>query len=83
MPKRIAKVAQEYAGRDLQPGDPFDVEPQHVELLLLLDRIEPEEGEPGYVARDMTAGAPEGYRTRDMEKQDDQPRVKRKYTRAA
>lgn len=48
--ERIAKTAHEYAGRDLKPGDRFEVEAPHVPLLLALERIEPEEGEPGFVA---------------------------------
>ncbi|HWJ40171.1 MAG TPA: hypothetical protein VNT29_03535 [Candidatus Limnocylindrales bacterium] len=53
MPERICKVAHQYAGRDLQVGDRFDVEPEHIEIQLRLGRIEPEEGELGYVAREV------------------------------
>lgn len=49
MPTRISKTAHQYAGRDLSAGDQFDIEPQHVVLLLALGRIEPEKGEVGYI----------------------------------
>lgn len=48
--ERTAKVAQEYRGKALKSGEKFDVEPQHVALLLAIGRIEPLEGEPGYSA---------------------------------
>jgi len=48
MVQRISRCEHEYAGVKLEAGDKFDVEPKHVGLLLLLGRIEPEEGEPGY-----------------------------------
>jgi hypothetical protein len=66
MPKRVSKIAQEYAGRDVAVGEEFDVEEQHVPLLLSIGRIEPVEGEAGYVAREMTAGKQPEYRTREM-----------------
>lgn len=53
MPERTSKVAHEYAGRQLTAGERFEVEPQHVVLLLAIGRIEPEEGEAGYIARDV------------------------------
>lgn len=46
--ERISKTDHEYAGVKLTAGDRFNVEPQDVRLLLVLGRIEPEEGEPGY-----------------------------------
>lgn len=67
MPERIAKVAQEYAGRQIGVGETFQVEAEHVYLLLTIGRIEPVEGESGYEVRDMTAGAPAAYMTRDMQ----------------
>lgn len=66
MQERISKVAHEYAGRKLTVGEVFECAPRDVKLLLALGRIEPEEGEPGYVERDMTAGNAGEYRTRDM-----------------
>lgn len=81
MQERISKVAHEYAGRQLKVGDAFDIEPDHVPLLLALGRIEPAECELGYVARDMSAGAPAEYRTRDMNAET--PCVKRGYKRKA
>ncbi|MBI4291313.1 MAG: hypothetical protein HY661_07540 [Betaproteobacteria bacterium] len=65
MPERISKAHHEYAGRQLHPGDRFNVEPQDLELLLLLQRIEPEEPDE-YQTRDMAAAPPAAYRTRDM-----------------
>jgi hypothetical protein len=66
MPERIAKVEQEYAGRKVTVGERFEVEEGHVALLLEIGRIEPEEGEPGYVARELTADESPVYRTREM-----------------
>lgn len=70
MPKRISKVAQEYAQRQIGVGETFDVEPQDVALLLTLDRIEPE-------TKDETAAEAAPYLTRDLAAQ----RVKRPYNR--
>lgn len=67
MPERTAKVATEYAGRKLSVGERFHVEPNHVGVLLIVGHIEPEEGEPGYVARDLAADKPHEYLTRDMQ----------------
>jgi hypothetical protein len=64
MPERIAKVAQEYAQRQIKVGERFHVEPEHIVLLLALGRIEPEEIDSGYQTRDMTAGRPRKYRTK-------------------
>lgn len=47
--ERISKGSHEYAGKKLQAGEKFEVEPKHIGLLLTLGWIEPEEGEPGYV----------------------------------
>lgn len=68
MQKRIAKVAQEYAGRQVQVGEGFDVEPQDVVLLLTIGRIEPQDGDvlPGFMQRDMACDTPQGYATRVM-----------------
>jgi len=60
MQQRTAKIAQIYADRQIAPGETFAVEPKDVHLLLVLGRIEPERGEPGYV------GQPDGYATRQM-----------------
>lgn len=62
MPKRVAKIDLEYpVGKHVKAGEPVEVEPDHVLLLLTLGRIEPEEGEPGYAARDVTQ-----YQTREL-----------------
>lgn len=47
--ERVSACEHEYDGRKLAVGEKFDVEPGHIGLLLLLGRIQPEEGEPGYV----------------------------------
>jgi len=52
MPKRTSRVAQEYAGRAIGVGERFEVEEQHIYLLLAIGRIEPEEGETGFARRD-------------------------------
>jgi hypothetical protein len=67
MPERISKVAHEYAGRQLSKGDKFECEEQHVNLLLAIGRLEPEEGEEGYQTRDMRAGKGGGYKRKNME----------------
>lgn len=67
MPERVSKVEHEYAGRRLKVGERFDCEPQHVAMMLAIGRVEPEEGEPGYVGRDLQAGGPTNYMTRDLQ----------------
>lgn len=47
--QRVARIEQTYALRPVKVGEPFEVEPQDVEILLKLGRIEPEDGEVGYV----------------------------------
>jgi hypothetical protein len=76
MPERICKSPHEYAGRQVEVGQRFHVEPADVELMLAMGRIEREEGDkaPGYVPRDMAAGWAGGYATREMVAQ---PRPKR------
>lgn len=69
MPERIAKVSTEYAGRRLAVGERFEVEPNHVDILLAVGHIEPVRGEPGYVGSDLTADGAAGYQTRDMRAQ--------------
>lgn len=49
---RTAKVAQQYAGKEYKPGDQFEVEQDHIALLIYLDRIELEPGETGYLSKD-------------------------------
>lgn len=66
MPKRISKVAHEYAGRQLSKGDEFECEQQDIPLMSALGRIEPEEGEEGYQTRDMRAGKPAGYKRKNL-----------------
>lgn len=53
--RRVVKDKLEYAGRDLGPGDEFDCEVGHVELLLAFGKIEPKKGDPGYKTRHLTA----------------------------
>jgi len=66
MPTRISKTTHEYAGRVLSKGDEFEVEQEHIPLLLAIGRIEPEEGEEGYLTRDMHAGKPAAYKRKDI-----------------
>jgi hypothetical protein len=47
--ERVSTCEHEYDGKKLVAGERFSVEPKHVGLLLLLGRIAPQEGEPGYV----------------------------------
>lgn len=49
MPERTCRTAFQYAGSDLAVGDRFNVEDQHVDLLLKTGHIEPVEGEYGYM----------------------------------
>lgn len=57
--ERIAKEEQTYGSklRRIKVGQRFHVEPQDVHILLALGRIQPIEGEPGFVQQ---------YRTREM-----------------
>lgn len=48
MPKRLSIAEHEYGGKKYGPGDPVEVLPEHCHLLVALQRIKPEEGEPGY-----------------------------------
>ena len=64
MPLRISKTVHQYAGRIVQAGEEFDVEQRFVPVLLALGRIVPEEGELGYIRRDMTAATPAAYPTK-------------------
>ncbi len=59
MPFRVAVKPQIYADRSIQPGEKFNVEPADIHVLLVLERIQPEPGELGYVEPT--------YMTRDME----------------
>ena len=67
MPMRISKDRHEYAGRWIEVGEEFDCEPQHVELMLVLGRIEPKEGERGHASKELAADGPGSYLTRDMQ----------------
>jgi hypothetical protein len=80
MPERTCKVALQYAGRDVGVGERFNVEAKDVELLLTIGWIEPEEGEEVYVTRDMAAGEPEEYKTREMQPAKRKPGRPRKGT---
>ena len=76
MAQRIAKVAQEYAGRRIKPGETFEVQEIHVRLLEAIGRIEPvaraAEGAPpttgaaSTTTREMRPGPAASYQTRDM-----------------
>jgi hypothetical protein len=50
MSKRVAKIEQRYAARTVAVGESFDVHPSDVRVLLALGRIDPIQGEDGYVA---------------------------------
>lgn len=76
MQERVCKVAHWYGGRDRVVGERFPVEPQHVVLELALGRIEPVEGEDGFVCLNMVVAETPVYMTRDMQ-------AKRKYERKA
>lgn len=43
MPRKISKCDHTYAGVDFHPGDPIEVEQEHVPLLEALGRIERED----------------------------------------
>lgn len=47
-------------------GEEFDVLPNDIDLLLRLGRIQPNEGEYGFVQSGITAAKPASYSTRDM-----------------
>lgn len=66
--KRIAKVDQEYAGKQVRAGESFEVEENHIVLLLAIGRIELEQNEavPDFRTRSMEAGQATGYLTREM-----------------
>lgn len=57
--ERTAKVDQEYAQRQVKVGQRFHVEQQDVQVLLILGRIEPVDGEAGFIP-------PTTYRTREL-----------------
>lgn len=49
--ERTSKRDHEYGGKQLKAGDKFEVEDEkHIPILLAFGRIEPLEGELGYVA---------------------------------
>lgn len=65
--KRVSRVAQEYAGRQLQVGDTFECDAEHVGLLLAMGRVEREEGDPPAPNFGLHRGEPsQTYRTRDL-----------------
>jgi hypothetical protein len=69
--ERICKTAHEYAGRQRQVGERFDVEPEHVEVLTKIGHIEADDH--------AAAGAsPEPYATRAMTAQRDKRGNQRK-----
>lgn len=57
--KRVVREKLDYAGKVLVPGDEFECEVDHVELLLAYGKIEPKKGEHGY-------SDPKPYKTRHM-----------------
>ena len=79
MAERVAKVAQEYAGRHILPGEKFHVEPHHERLLEAIGRIEPIATTPApAVRRDLQAARPASYQTRDMSAEQPKKRRNRK-----
>lgn len=68
MQTRQAKVAQEYAGRQVQVGDKFDVDEQDVVVLLTTGLITAEttDATPGYMTRSMADAAGVPYTHRAM-----------------
>jgi hypothetical protein len=79
MPLRKSKVEHEYPlGVMRKVGEKFDVEQQHVEILLKLGRIEDEKIEADIELPAVQAVQPENYPTRDMS-----ARKKRPYHRKA
>jgi hypothetical protein len=55
MVRMISEARHVYAGRELKPGDEFDCEPLHVQLMTVLGR-----------ARKLESKQRQVYRTRDM-----------------
>lgn len=53
--QRTSKMNLRYAGRDIAAGATFDVHPNHIRILIALGRIEPAEGDHGYVAKPIAA----------------------------
>lgn len=53
MPERTSKTFHKYGGQYLEPDQKFEVRSKDVKLMLALGRIHPEEGERGYVRRDV------------------------------
>jgi hypothetical protein len=47
MTQMIAKTLPEYAGRKLAPGDAFECEPQHAELLEKIGLVESQRADTG------------------------------------
>ena len=80
MPEMTSKVAHHYAGRNVNIGERFEVEPEHVAILLAMGRAEAVSSQTGEVAgrKVVAASQPGPYRRRDMAAA---PAAKRKYTR--
>ena len=68
MPERLCKVPHTYAGRQIEVGQRFEVDPADVELMLAMGRIEREDGDkvPAHVNARDAATWPNTYTTRDM-----------------
>ena len=67
MPERTCKTTHEYAGRQVDVGQRFHVEPADVDLMVAMGRIEKEEGDkvPDHVAHSQAAAWPQ-YENRAM-----------------
>ena len=57
MPDMISKIAHNYGGRDLQPGDPFTADAEYVAVLVTLGRAELVDPQ-AYATRELVAGSP-------------------------
>ena len=77
MPEMTSKVAHHYAGRNVNIGERFEVEPEHVAILLAMGRAEAVSSQTGEVA---VVPQPGTYHRRDMAAA---PAAKRKYKRKA
>jgi hypothetical protein len=53
--KMVVREKLDYAGKVLMPGDEFDCEVGHVELLLAFGKVEAPEPKRAYKTRHMTA----------------------------
>lgn len=74
--KMRSKMPHEYAGKNLEAGDEFDCEQDHIQLLSALGRAEviPQQVANTYVTRDMLAAdsAPQHYHVKRSGKRNQQ-----------